>query len=759
MNKLSKLIVKLRWLIILTVVVITAFFGMQLKNLTIDSDVLNSLPDEDPVAKLYKNIGEKYGGMYLAMIVLETDDVFNTEVLQHVKQITDTLKYTEGISTVSSLTDIIDIKNVDGGIEVGKLVDEYDLPTTKAEMQKLKQYVFSKDLYKGSIVSDDGTATMILMTFEDDVDKQVLADKIQKNIELLNLPEKLYFGGLPMMMNNVSTSMRADLQKLMPIVFFLIAFILLLSFRSVRGVFLPLLTALIAVIWTLGMMVVLGFQLTMISNNIPIILLAVGSAYTIHVINRINQTIDNNRRQAIITALTYIVIPVLLAAITTAIGFVSFVFGAYLTTIRDFGIFSSLGTLFAVILSIFLVPALIAVFSKKTLENTSKQTANKKPTKKKTDILSQYLLKPLIGILFSKPKTILAIWFIVISVSISGLFMIKASVNMEEYFKPDHPSRVSEEVMQNKFGGTQPIFVRFTGDMQNPEVLNLMIKTGEYMEKNPFISKTHSIANLIEEMNDAMGEGKSIPKSQDKIEQLWFLLDGQDIMSQLVGDDLDEGIIQSKFASPKSEDMADFLTYMKTFVQENSNEKCKIEVSGMPSVYVQMLRSLISSQFSSLLIAIILVLIIVGLILKSFTKGLYATIPIIATILILFGYMGYAGISLNIATVLVASIALGIGIDYSIHIITHFSHAMAEKGSTVEKALQETLSVSGKAIVINVISVAAGFLVLLFSEMIPLQNFGLLVALSMIGSGLGALTLLPIVLILVNKKKQKIITK
>jgi len=755
MNRLSKLIVKLRWLIILTVVVITAFLGMQLKHLTIDSDVLNSLPDDDPVAKLYKNIGDKYGGMSVAMIVLETDDVFNAEVFLHIKQITDSLKYTEGVLTVSSLTDIIDIKNVDGGIEVGKLVDEYELPSTKSEMQKLKKYVFSKDLYKGSIVSDDGTATMIIMTFEDNVDKQVLADKIQKNIESLNLPEKLYFGGLPMMMNNVSTSMRADLQKLMPIVFFLIAFILLLSFRSARGVILPLLTALIAVIWTLGMMVVLGFQLTMISNNIPIILLAVGSAYTIHVINRINQTIDNNRRQAIITALTYITIPVLLAAITTAIGFVSFVFGAYLTTIRDFGIFSSLGTLFAVVLSIFLVPALIAVFSKKSVE----QEDDKKPIKNKTDILSQFLLKPLIRFLFKKPKATLAIWFIVILVSISGMFMIKASVNMQEYFKPNHPSRVSEEVMQNKFGGTQPIFIRFTGDMQNPEVLNLMIKTGKYMEKSPFISKTHSVANLIEEMNNAMGMGKSIPNSQEKIEQLWFLLDGQDIMSQLVSDDLDEGIIQSKFASPKSEDMADFLTYMKSFTQKNSSDKCKIEVSGMPSVYVQMLRSLISSQFSSLLIAIILVLIIVGLILKSFKKGLYATIPIIATILILFGYMGYAGISLNIATVLVASIALGIGIDYSIHVITHFSHVMAEKGSTVEKALQETLTISGKAIVINVISVAAGFLVLLFSEMIPLQNFGLLVALSMIGSGLGALTLLPTVLILENKWKQKRITK
>ncbi len=139
--------------------------------------------------------------------------------------------------------------------------------------------------------------------------------------------------------------------------------------------------------------------------------------------------------------------------------------------------------------------------------------------------------------------------------------------------------------------------------------------------------------------------------------------------------------------------------------------------------------------------------------LKSFSKGVYATIPIIATIAILFGFMGFAGISLDIATVLVASIALGIGIDYSIHVITHFNHSFKETGD-INKSLEDTIMISGKAIVINVVSVAAGFLVLIFSQMVPLQNFGLLVALSMVGSGLGALTLLPVILILTSRKKK-----
>ncbi|MCD4714394.1 MAG: MMPL family transporter, partial [Clostridiales bacterium] len=238
--------------------------------------------------------------------------------------------------------------------------------------------------------------------------------------------------------------------------------------------------------------------------------------------------------------------------------------------------------------------------------------------------------------------------------------------------------------------------------------------------------------------------------------QLWFLLDGQDIMEQLVTYELDKAIIQSKFASADSDAAKNFVTYMNKFVKENSTDDCIIEVTGMPSVYARLDSSLINSQISSLLIAIIMVLIIVGLLLRSVAKGIYATIPIIATIIILFGFMGFTGIPLDIATVLVASIALGIGIDYSIHIITHFNHSFNGNGSDVEKALEETIMVSGKAIIINVVSVAAGFLVLLFSELVPLQNFGLLVALSMIGSGLGALTLLPVILILTSRKPRRI---
>ena len=172
----------------------------------------------------------------------------------------------------------------------------------------------------------------------------------------------------------------------------------------------------------------------------------------------------------------------------------------------------------------------------------------------------------------------------------------------------------------------------------------------------------------------------------------------------------------------------------------------------MPFIDMKMNRSLLRSQLRSLGIAIIALIILVGVIMRSLAKGFYATAPIIAAIIILFGVMGAAGIPLNIVTVLVASIALGIGIDYSIHVITYFNHSF-KNNNNLRAALEETILISGKAIFINVVSVSAGFLVLVFSQMVPLQYFGILMALSMVGSGLAALTLLPVILILAHRRR------
>ncbi len=746
MERFAEIIIKLKWVIIVSVIGFTLFFGYQIKHLTINSDILSTLPDDDPTGLLYKNIGAQFGGNEIGMIVLEVDDIFQTDVLQHIKQVTDSLKITGGISTVTSLTNILDIRSSEWGIEIGNLVDEYDLPDEQSELDSLKEYVFSKEMFKGAVVSEDGTATVILFTVLADADKQVVAEKIKTKVEALNLPETIYFGGLPFMLNDITGLLVSDMIWLIPVVFVVIAFILLVSFRSSSGMLLPLLTAAITVIWTLGIMAFSGYEVTIITNFMPVVLVAIGSAYTIHVLNSISLSNLIDRNQALVKAMVHTTIPIILASVTTAIGFVSFIFGAYLSMVKDFGICTAIGIFIALLLSIFFVPALISalsVYRKKV--NTERR--------KKKEILSRIILQPLIHLLFKHPKRILSVWGILLLVSTGSIFLIKTSVNITEYFKKDNPIRISEDVMQKKFGGSLPVFVEFEGDVQEPEFLKMMIRAEDFMKEDPNIFSAQSVADLVEVMNDAMGEGKKIPDDKAKIEQLWFLLDGQDIMPQLVSDELDKAIIQSKFASIRNKEIEAFTNGMNKFIEEHSNENCEIRFTGIPPIYVKLNESLVKSQYSSLIIAIIMVLFIVAIIMRSFSKGVFATIPIIATILVLLGFMGITGIPLDIATVLVGSIALGIGIDYSIHVISGFNAHLKDHGDP-EKAIEETIMSKGKAVIINVASVAAGFLVLLFAQLLPIRNFGLLIAISMFGSGFGALTLLPVILILANRRRK-----
>ncbi len=742
-KSLSEKIIAFKWPIIAAVTLITLVLGYQIKNMRIDADVLGSLPESDPDAVLMSQIGRNFGGNRMGIVILETDNIYRPEVIRHVRVITDSIERIDGISSVSSLTNIINIKGGDSGIEVGQLVDEYSIPESQEEFDELRANIAGNAMYKGSIVSDDETSTLIVFTLDDEADLNVVAREVIEKTTALDLPEKLYYIGSPMLVTYIAELMKKDLSRLLPIAFVLIALILYLSFRTWSGVVLPLLTAVISIVWALGLMAVFGYSMSMISNNIPMILLAVGSAYAIHVINRVRTLQSEGNPHAVRAALSYVMIPVILAAVTTAIGFVSFIFGSYLEMIRDFGIFTAIGTFAACVISIFFVPAVLSVSAKKAGQSPG--------SPKESTFLERKVLIPLKNLLFKYPRRILIAWMSVIGLSLIGIFFIKRSVDIQDYFKKGNPTRQAESIMIEKFGGTKPVFMHFKGNMQDPAVLGKMMEASAYMEESPDIYTSMSVAKLIAEINQAITGNREVPEEEEMVQQLWFLLDGNEIMQRFVSEDLTEGIIISKFKSPDNRSKIEFAAYMQKFIDENSSEECEMRITGMPFVDVTMDESLVNSQIGSISIAIFFVIIIVGLILRSFASGIYAAVPIIASIIMLFGLMGLTGISLNIATVLVASVALGIGIDYSIHVISHFNQTYEQSGD-LRRAINEAVVVSGKAIIINVISVSAGFLVLVFSEMVPLQYFGILIAICMLSSSLGALTLLPSMLILMKRK-------
>jgi predicted RND superfamily exporter protein len=746
MKKLAQIVIKLRTFIVITTILVTLILGYFIKDLKINPDIFSYLPKSDPAVKLFDYIGEKYAGNYLAIVALETDDVFSKETIERINQLTNEFKLVDGVSYVTSLTNVLDIKKGKGGIEIGKLIDEYNLPQTDEELKKLKSYTLSKDMYRGRIVSEDSKATLIICRLREDVDKIKIARQLKEIVKKMNLKEKIHYSGLPFQLMDISEIILNDLKFLVPIVSFLIIICLFFSFRNLRGVFLPIISVLISTIWTLGIMSIFKVPLTVISDIIPVILVAVGTAYSIHVVSKFDEdlsTIEDNIKAAQ-NALSEVGIPVILAGVTTIAGFISFVFGSYLTAISQFGIFSSLGILFALIISLTFTPSVLSLSSSKRKTTILSENFSKKNSVDRfMDKIGEWVL--------NNEKIIIVCAIIVVVLCFIGIPKIKREVNMLDYFSSKHPIRITEEMMEKKFGGSIPVQILVKGDIQDPSVLKEMKKMEEFLKTQDNVHNPQSIADFIEEMNDVMGEGKTIPDSKDKVSNLFFLLEGEDMISQLVNPEKTEAVIRATLESVDTKRGRKLIKNIDEYIKKINNSSVTFIQADMPIIYRNLDDSIINSQVQSLIIALVLIFICLVFLTHSITGGLVSLTPIVFTLLVIFGFMGFSGVPLDVATVLVGSISIGIGIDYSIHFVNRFRKEFKED-KTELGALDKTLETTGKAILINVLTVMMGFLVLVLANLVPLRRFGILVALTMISSGVGSITLLPAIILLSKAK-------
>ncbi len=736
MNRFASSIIRYRYYVIAAVMAITLFMLYALKDLRVNADVLSYLPDNDPSAQLFTRIGDVYGGNSMVIIGFSGQDVFETETLEIIRALTDSVRSVAGIGYVTSLTNVIDIRGDDYGIEIGRLVDEYDIPTDRATLDSLKTYALSKSMYRGNLVSEDATATLIAGKILNGYDHDNVVGTIREKLDALPYSGNIHYGGMPVTLHELNSNIVRDMSYISPLAFIVISLVLLAGFRSLRGVLLPMSAVLMAVIWTLGSITLLGYEITMLTNTIPVILLAVGSAYAIHVVNAILTEQHRNPEKALQRAVSYVVVPVILASATTMLGFTSFIAGSYLMMIREFGLFSALGILFALLLAITYVPATMAILKNKPL-NTQKQ---------EKILLFDKFAKSLSSLILHHKKTLLTCWVVIILISIAGTTRIERRVDLVDYFKKDNIVRKGEDLLKEKFNGSTPLYVNISGNIQHPDLLNMMEFTQDFMAGFDYIPYSQSAADLIKQMNDVMGEGEAIPDDETKIIQLWFLLDGQEIMEQLVSPDLSEGIIQAYVNSNELHVLREIEDNFATFVEQHSTDDYELAFTGIPVMLKRLDDSIIRSQTYSLLIAMILVILMVSALLRSFRKGLTAVIPIGITVIVLFGLMGLTGTPLDIATVLTGSVSIGIGIDYAIHFISRFGEGMKMRLSQ-EESLERSIRTSGRAIVINMLSVSLGFAMLSFSNLVPLQRFGFLIAATMIVAGMASLTLLPLVLV------------
>jgi len=254
MKKFAEIVLKHRLAILLTTIGLTVFFSIGLLKLKINSDMLSYLQPDDPVVKLFNRIGKDYGGNTLAMVAVESDTIFSVSTLNLIKDLTEKYSNIKGVSSVMSLTNILDIKKTEDGLEISRLIDKNNIPKTPEELEWLQEYTLGKDLYAGKIISTDGKYTLLICRLQNDIDNSIIAKKIKSITESMKGNYEVYYNGLPLQMIELNDYIVGDLSKLIPIVVLIVFFVLYLSFKNKRGVILPLSTVLFTTVWSLAVL-------------------------------------------------------------------------------------------------------------------------------------------------------------------------------------------------------------------------------------------------------------------------------------------------------------------------------------------------------------------------------------------------------------------------------------------------------------------------------------------------------------------------
>jgi len=865
------------------ITILTLFAAFQIPHLTLDNELANFIPDNHPSRIAWEEMDENFGGQTLLSVGLESQygSIFTPEYLGYINTLTASFEEIPGVEEVTSLSNTDYIYGNDQGMIVEPLMPE-DFQGTSEEILEVKKRILNWSLYEKNLVSSDYKATQIIVRMAGDGSEDF--EKVYYGVkEVIQQTEsvglEVYLAGNPAITTQITENMKKDLVFLIPLVLIVLILSLFFAFRRLGGVILPLINVVVSTIWTLGLISVMGVPLSIVGTIIPVLMIAVGSAYGIHVVTHYYHGLEEGRTDhevLIKDTLKRVGPAVILAGITTMAGFGSLTV-SQVVPMRTFGIFTAFGVFSALLVSLTLVPALLLI-RKKGLNRPGESISMEKGESPILMGLYHHFIKKRVEVLF--------LFFVALILGIAGTSRLRIDNALIDYFKDSTDIVRSDKFLNRYFTGTNNFYLLVEGekkgDLTNPEILKAMDDLALYLEDTePQVSKVLSFSDLIKRMNQSMNiDAKGRFESQNTLsaetgsessedswgndswsddswgsesleddswgEDSWDSdFSGEDTWEEVSWEDEDplpaeeeslsespksstgslavllEGALASaqrqdlsldeltdlvfkelnykgadyyeipydpaKYPVETREELQDLISqYLLLFsgsldswsddslepsmarmavqlltssskeaqrikdkaldfAQRNFPPGYTIKPVGMSMIQSALTDLIINAQIMSIIASLILVFLILWIYFRSLTAGIIGILPLSLSILINFGVMGFFGITLDISTAMVASIAIGIGIDYTIHFLNSYKRERHQT-SDLERVTLRTIKTTGKAISFNAISVGAGFAVLMLSQFNPLNYLGALIALTMFTSSMGAMTLLPILL-------------
>jgi predicted RND superfamily exporter protein len=723
-----------RLAVIGSILAITAFLVTRIGSLQLDTNPDSWAPQKHAYVATTKLLKEVFGGTNVVLIGItpKQGDIYQPEVLAKIKRIQEGIEQIPHAvrHNVVSLASrkVKHIKGGPEGMEVRQMLET--LPQTPADIERLKAAVASMPIYINSLVSPDGKSAAVIADFKQDA---TVPNYVAMLDEMRAVAERerdatvdIHYGGSPVI------GEAADLQFMtMPIFFgsalLVIMVIQLWSFRSVQGMLLPVVTGILSVIWSLGLMALLGVHMDPLNVTTPILVLAVAAGHAIQILKRYYEEYNrllaggmpprDANRAAVVESMVRVGPVMITAGLIAAITLFSLA-GTGIAMVRHFGVFAGGGVLAAMVLEMTMIPALRSALRAPRPRETASE--------RKAGVLDRFLIGVADNLVGGRAPWLVGGGLVVLAIVGAGTLFLRVDNNFRLYFKPQSVLRVDDRVLNEAFGGTNTIqFLVQTPNpeaLKDPKVLQGISDLQAFFESQPNVGKTQSIADLIKRMNQAMhGDDPSyytIPESRELVAQYLFLYslsgDPQDFDS-FVDHDYRRAAVWTYFKDDSTTYADSVAKKAQAVVAKSFPPGVTVSMGGTLPDAVALNEVIVSDKFRNMAQMALVVFVLGAIAFKSLAGGLFVVTPLVAVGLANFGVMGWMNTPLDISAMISAALAIGIGADYEIYLLYRFREELARSGDVLA-ATRDSLLTSGKAVLFVAISIIGGYAVLQFSD-------------------------------------------
>lgn len=747
-------LLKYRIAILLFIFITTAFFGFCAIGMKTDNSIETWLSEDDKNLKYYNEFLKKFGDEEFLVIAFSAVNLFQKEYMRQISTLAEKIKGIEGVVRVASLADVFK-----GKITSPLFKEKMKKNGNRQVMNIFKQEVLGDPVYQNTIISKNGRTTAIIATVKcagpearkelTASVKKALQEMAIKPVEAKKKQHPYHLAGPSVVNAELDRMSKRDMEKFTPIMFVISIIVLGCLFRTISGIVIPVLTIGVCVSWITGIFVLMGQTMNMIANMLIPLTFIISLSTSIRLINYYyyERQIDKT--------LQHVSIPILMASITAAIGFASLTTSS-IPPVFITGLFMSGCSILSYFVSITFVPILLSFIPahKENSENIFSR--------------NQYPLSPFfkMGQFTVKNKTIiLSTGIAVFIASVVGVTRLKLESDLMTSFPQNSSILRDNNYIEKHLMGLLPVeIVAETAggtSIFHPNILHDIVALQKYMNGIPEITHSISIADYIRKthriLNNNGTESYALPASEKHSADYLKLASmyGDKYVDTLYTQERSDARISVKIKQVGSNRYQSIIESIKEFIHTRLNTaSLSWHITGIVPLLINVQDNILRSEIQSFSLAFILMFFATAIVLKSVRIGLISIIPNLIPITMTLGLMGFAGMKLDAATIMIASIALGISIDDTIHIFYQFKKELAFDGN-YQEAICRTIFRIGRSTVFTSLTAVFGFMVFSFSGFKPIQYFGILTSITMFTTLVSNLLLSPSCLMLLKPKNVK----